>query len=161
MRTQCIYYSSPRCLAFSFCLKTKTISLPPSLPVSLFLFLSFLSQHFLPYSIFSILMSVISLSLPHNHNIRTLLFELTSDSNYHALMLSYITSHLLQQKLTVALLLKCKKKRKKSLPRCSFTHMHLCAYLWIYHAIMVMAQSSSYQILCLFLDVCPVELKGI
>ena len=106
----------PKCLAFLFCLKSKAISLPPppppplslSLPLSLFLIPSF----FCFTVFFSILMSVNSLSLPHNHNIHTLLFLLTSDSNYHALMLSYITSNeSCKKKITIALLLKCKKNK--------------------------------------------------
>ena len=99
---------------------------------TLFLSLSYPKFFFICFTVFfSILMSVISLSLPHNHNIRTLLFQLTSDSNYHALMLSSITSNQsCNKKITIASLLKCiKKRKKKRLPQCSFTHMHFCAYL--------------------------------
>ena len=178
MRTQCTYYSSPKCLAFLLCLKTKAISFLPCLSLSLSLSLSLwhththtLSLSFLFQVFFHLLYSIFfhshvchqSSSTPlsqHPYTIAWVDFRLKLSCINAVLHYEY---PILQQKFTIALLLKCKKKkkRKKCLPQCSFTHMHLGAYLWIYHAIMVMAQSSSYQILCLFLDVCPVELKGI
>ena len=72
MRTQCTYYSSPKCLAFPFSLKTKAISFPLILSLSLSLSLSFIN-------------AVLHYKYP-----------------------------ILQQKFTIALLLKCKKKEKKT-----------------------------------------------